>query len=319
MRRVTLLEMRILITGAGGMLGHDLDVAARAAGHHTTALVRADLDVCDPAAARAAVADARADVVVNCAAWTDVDGAETDAEAAHAVNGAGAGAVAAAAAAAGAWTIHVSTDYVFDGAKRTPYLESDPVSPLSVYGASKLQGELAVAAAAPGAHTIVRTSGLFGAHGRCFPTTMLRLAAERDELRVVDDQIGCPTFTGHLAPALVGLASASASAAPVVAVATTTDFDSDVRPVGIMHVAAAGECSWCEFAQAIVAAGPDAGTTTVAPIPSTGFPTPASRPAYSVMRSARGAPQLPSWREGLADFLAARADAPAGPRAVTGR
>jgi hypothetical protein len=133
---------------------------------------------------------------------------------------------------AGAWTIHVSTDYVFDGAKRTPYLESDPVSPLSVYGASKLQGELAVAAAAPGAHTIVRTSGLFGAHGRCFPTTMLRLAAERDELRVVDDQIGCPTFTGHLAPALVGLASASASAAPVVAVATTTDFDSDVRPSG---------------------------------------------------------------------------------------
>jgi dTDP-4-dehydrorhamnose reductase len=308
MRRVTLLEMRILITGAGGMLGHDLDVAARAAGHHTTALVRADLDVCDPAAARAAVADARADVVVNCAAWTDVDGAETDAEAAHAVNGAGAGAVAAAAAAAGAWTIHVSTDYVFDGAKRTPYLESDPVSPLSVYGASKLQGELAVAAAAPGAHTIVRTSGLFGAHGRCFPTTMLRLAAERDELRVVDDQIGCPTFTGHLAPALVELAAAA-----------TNDSDSDVRPVGILHVAAAGQCSWWEFAQAIVAAGPDAGTTTVAPIPSTGFPTPASRPAYSVMRSARGAPQLPSWREGLADFLAARADAPAGPRVVTGR
>jgi dTDP-4-dehydrorhamnose reductase len=302
------MGMRILITGAGGMLGQDVRAAVRSAGHEPIALTRSECDLADPDATHAAVRDARPDPVINCAAWTDVDGAEAPAEAAHAVNGAGAGAVAAAAAAAGAWTIHVSTDYVFDGAKRTPYLESDPVSPLSVYGASKLQGERAVAAAAPGAHTIVRTSGLFGAHGRCFPATMLRLAAERDELRVVEDQIGCPTFTGHLAPALVELA-----------VATTTDFDSDVRPVGILHVAAAGECSWCEFAQAIVAAGPDAATTTVTPIPTTEFPTPAARPAYSVMRSARGAPELPSWREGLADFLAARGQAPAGPHSVTGR
>ena len=273
---------RILITGAGGMLGQDVDVAARAAGHEPVALARAELDISDGAAVHAAVREARPDAVINCAAWTNVDGAEDHVAEALAVNGTGAGHVAAAAAAAGAWTIHVSSDYVFDGDKREPYLESDRVNPLSAYGRSKLDGERAVARAAPEAHTIVRSSWLFGAHGHCFPKTMLRLAAERDELDVVDDQVGCPTFTGHLAEALVGLVAD--------------------RPLGILHVAAAGQCSWRELAQAVIAAA-DA-DCAVRPITSEQYPTPAPRPAYSVLRSQRGAPELPAWQAGLDRFMA---------------
>jgi dTDP-4-dehydrorhamnose reductase len=274
--------MRILITGAGGMLGHDVQEAARVAGHEPIALARDACDVADPASVLAAVAQARPDAVINCAAWTNVDGAESDAEAALAVNGDGAGHVAAAASAAGAWTVHVSTDYVFDGAKRTPYLESDPVGPVSVYGHTKLTGERAVATAAPDAHTIVRAAWLFGAHGRCFPRTMLRLSAERDELAVVDDQVGSPTFTGHLAPALVALAAR--------------------RSPGVLHVSADEQCSWCEFAAAIVRAG--GSKCVVRGIPTSEYPTPAPRPAYSVLRSERDAPRLPSWRVGLAAFMA---------------
>jgi dTDP-4-dehydrorhamnose reductase len=279
--------MRILITGAGGMLGLDLQTAARTAAHETVALTRAELDVADAEAVRAAVRSARPDVIIGCAAWTNVDGAETEPEAAHAVNDAGAGHVAAAAAACGAWTIHVSTDYVFDGTKRTPYVESDPVGPLSEYGRSKLAGERAVARHAPDAHTIVRTAWLFGAHGPCFPKTMLRLAAERDELTVVGDQIGSPTFTGHLAAALVGLAEARE------------------RTVGVVHLAASGECSWCDFARAVIetSATGDAAGTRVRSITTADYPTPAPRPTYSVLRSERGAPVLPSWQDGLASFM----------------
>ena len=273
--------MRILVTGAGGMLGHDVIVAARAAGHEPIALARAQLDIADPTAIDAAIASAAPGAVINCAAYTAVDRAEDEVAAALAVNGTGAGHLAAAAARAGAWTIHVSTDYVFDGDKREPYLESDPVNPLSSYGRSKLDGEQAVAREAPDAHTTVRAAWLFGAHGACFPRTMLRLAGDRDRLNVVDDQVGCPTFTGHLAPALVALAEQPQG--------------------GILHVAAAGQCSWWEFARAIIAAaGADC---TVEPIPSEQYPTPAPRPAYSVLRSERGAPELPSWQAGLDQYM----------------
>jgi dTDP-4-dehydrorhamnose reductase len=280
--------MRILITGAGGMLGRDLQTVARTAAHDTIALSRAELDITDPDAVRMAVAEARPDVVIGCAAWTNVDGAESEPEAAHAVNGAGAGNVATAASACGAWTIHVSTDYVFDGSKRTPYLESDPVAPLSEYGRSKLVGELAVAQSAPDAHTIVRTAWLFGAHGQCFPKTMLRLAVERDELAVVGDQIGSPTFTGHLAAALVGLA------------------EQRERTVGVVHLAASGECSWCDFARAVIEAGArESGVAIprVRAITTAEYPTPAPRPSYSVLRSERDAPVLPSWQDGLTSFM----------------
>src|SRR4051812_26650066 len=199
--------MRLLVTGAGGMLGQDLVHAARAAGHDPVALFRTQLDVTDPAAVAAAVAHASPDAIVNCAAWTDVDGAESERAAAAAVNGAGAGHVAGAAADTGASLVHVSTDYVFDGRARRPYRESAPTRPLSAYGATKLEGERAVERAG-GEHTVARSSWLFGAGGPNFVETMLRLGAERDAVSVVTDQVGCPTFTGHLAEALLALAEA---------------------------------------------------------------------------------------------------------------
>ncbi len=191
------------------MLGTDVQAAANAGGHDVVALSRAELDISDRDAVAAAVAAAQPDAVINCAAYTNVDGAESDPDAAGAVNATGPGLLAEAASAAGAWLVHVSTDYVFDGTKTTPYLESDPTGPRSVYGSTKLLGERAVAIAAPGHHTVVRSSWLFGTAGRCFPATMLKLASERDTLTVVDDQVGCPTFTGHLAPALIELATRS--------------------------------------------------------------------------------------------------------------
>jgi dTDP-4-dehydrorhamnose reductase len=274
----------MLITGAEGMLGQDVVIAAGAGELEAVALSHSDLDVTDAAAVRQAVADSSPDVVVNCAGWTDVNGAEDSFDAALAVNAEGPGLLASAAAAAGAWTIHISTDYVFDGAGRDPYVESDPTQPLSAYGRSKLAGEQEVAVAAPQAHTIVRSSWLFGWHGHCFPRTILSRAAERDRLDVVDDQIGCPTFTGHLATALIELA--------------------EQRPRGILHVTGSGSCSWYGFAQEIVAgAGLDC---EVRPVATAQMPRRARRPAYSVLGSERGAPQLPSWRQGLEAFLAVR-------------
>jgi dTDP-4-dehydrorhamnose reductase len=283
--------MRILITGAAGMLGQDVAAAAQAAGHEPISVPRAELDIADSIAVADAFGSAAPDAVVNCAAWTNVDGAESDYEAALAVNGAAAGNVARAAAAVGAWTIHVSSDYVFDGAKRDPYLESDQVGPQSAYGRSKLAGERAVAQGAPDRHTIVRSAWLFGAGGPCFPRTIARLAAERDVLTVVDDQVGCPTFTGHLAGALVELAV-------------------DRPPHGVLHVAGDGECSWFEFAREIVDAEKISGCE-VRPVTTAEFPRPAPRPAYSVLRSERGAPVLPHWREGLTAYVAAMTEVPA--------
>ncbi len=279
--------MRLLITGASGMLGVDVRRAAEEAGHEVAALSRHDLDICDASAVTDALGTVAPEVVINCAAYTNVDGAETEPDRAHEVNATAAGQLAAAAGAQGAWILHVSSDYVFSGAKDTPYLESDSTGPLSVYGNSKLAGERAVARAVPGAHTIVRSAWLFGPYGPCFPDTMLRLAAQRDELTVVDDQVGCPTFTGHLARALVDLA------------------ERPRRPLGVVHAAASGECSWFGFAAEIVQA---AGLSTpVRPISTAEFPRPARRPPYSVLRTARSdGPELPDWRAGLSEYLSAR-------------
>ncbi len=273
--------MRLLVTGAGGMLGQDVVAAATAADHEPVGLTHAALDITEEKAVGRALAKVSPDVVVNCAAWTDVDGAEASFPAALAVNAKAAGMLARAAAAAGAWTIHVSSDYVFDGAKRQPYVESDQTNPLSAYGRSKLAGEVEVRAATPEAHTIVRSSWLFGTGGPCFPKTILRLAAERDHLDVVDDQVGCPTFTGHLAAALLEL--------------------SDARIPGVVHASGGGHCSWFEFAQEIVAVS--SGRVPVNPVPTTEMPRPALRPPYSVLRSERGAPQLPDWRHGLEQYM----------------
>ena len=217
----------LLITGAGGMLGQAVVAEASTRGHQYAALDRAGLDVTDAPAVTRAVAQAAPAWVINCAAYTDVDGAESDPRGALAVNGAGAGNVARAAAAIGARLVHLSTDYVFDGRSRRPYVESDPTGPPSSYGASKLAGEREVAASGA-EHVIVRTSWLFGTGGRNFVDTMLELGAQRDRLAVVSDQVGCPTWTGHLAPALLGLA------------------EGDVA--GVVHAAGAGSCSWHRLA-----------------------------------------------------------------------
>ena len=211
----------------------------------------------------------RGATVINCAAFTDVDGAESDPAAAHAANAEGARNVAEAAER----VVYVSTDYVFDGTKKTPYVESDPVEPLQEYGRSKLAGERATAEANPN-HLIVRSSWLFGARRRNFVETMLALGRERDELRVVDDQVGCPDL--HRAPGRARSWSLAASA----------------DQCGVLHVAGAGSCSWFEFARQIFArADVDCG---VQPCTTEDFPRPARRPAYSVLGSERGARTLPA-------------------------
>jgi dTDP-4-dehydrorhamnose reductase len=274
--------MRLLVTGAAGMLGRDVVAAAGDAGHEVVALARAELDITDADAVRAAMTAARPNAVINCAAWTDVDGAEAAEAAATAVNASGAGHVATAAADVGALTVHVSSDYVFDGEATEPYAEEAATAPRSAYGRSKLAGEHAVANA--GGHSaIVRASWLFGPHGRNFVDTMRRLGAERDEVTVVDDQIGCPTYTGHLAPALLAVAEQSLT--------------------GVMHVAGGGRCSWFELAEATFA---DAGLDCrVLPQSTADLGRPAPRPAFSALASTRGdAPVLPPWREGLRAHLA---------------
>jgi dTDP-4-dehydrorhamnose reductase len=250
------------------MLGQDVVRASGGLG-----LSRSELDVTDAAAVREAVGGA--ELVINCAAFTDVDGAEADPEAALRVNRDGARHVAEAASR----VLYVSTDYVFDGSKREPYVESDPTGPLSVYGRSKLEGERATATANP-RHFIVRSAWLFGAGGPNFVETMLSLAPD---VRAVDDQVGCPTFAGHLAEALVRLGR-------------TEDY-------GVHHIAASGSCSRYEFAREILArAGVEA---RVEPCTTAEFPRPAARPAYSVLGSERGH-RLPSWREGLDAYLGVR-------------
>jgi dTDP-4-dehydrorhamnose reductase len=281
--------VKLLVTGAGGMLGRDVLAAAERAGHDAVGLARADLDVTDRDAVQRAVAAIRPDTIVNCAAYTDVDRAEAEEEMATLLNGAAAGHVAAGAAAAGAAVVQPSTDYVFDGRKRTPYLESDATAPISAYGRSKLVGEHAVASQNE-RHFVVRTSWLFGVAGKNFGHPMLGLGRDRDELRVVDDQVGRPTYTGHLAEALIQLASGS-------------------RAYGLHHIAGGGDpCSWFEFATAIFRqAELDVRTT---PCTTAEFPRSAPRPAYSVLGSQRPDPiRLPDWREGLAAYLAERAAA----------
>ena len=278
--------MRLLVVGSAGMLGHTLVPTARAAGHEVIERDIDSIDITDAPGTAAIVAADAPDAVINCAAWTDVDGAEEPEDHAQRVNGEGAGNLAAAARAAGARIVQISTDYVFPGDAREPYVESDPTGPRSAYGRTKLAGEQAVAAAAPD-HVIARTAWLYGAGGRNFVDTMLALGAEREAVRVVDDPVGCPTWAGHLAPALVELAAGTAT--------------------GVFHAAGGGHCSWFDLAREALAATGSA--CRVEPTTTAEFPRPAPRPAFSVLQTERGedAVHLPHWREGLAGFLAARA------------
>jgi dTDP-4-dehydrorhamnose reductase len=276
--------MKVLITGAAGMLGRDVVLAAANAGHDVVGFGHTELDVTDAAALEAKLGVERPDVVINCAAWTDVDGAEEAEEAAMAVNGTGAGKVAAAAAEVGASVVYVSSDYVFDGAKGSPYLESDEPAPLSAYGRTKLAGEEATTAANP-RHFIVRSSWLFGIGGGNFVETMLRLAADHGEVLVVRDQVGSPTYTWHLAYGIVRLIEGLEH--------------------GIHHMAAAGSCSWYEFAREIFEQAKVECKVLSATTEMLGRPAP--RPAYSALASQHEhAIELPSWRDGLIGYLAQR-------------
>ncbi|HET7443392.1 MAG TPA: dTDP-4-dehydrorhamnose reductase [Solirubrobacterales bacterium] len=281
--------MKLLVTGAGGMLGRDLMLAAGNAGHEVVGFGHRELDVADAAAVRKKLDLERPDLVINSAAWTAVDDAEEQEQAAFAVNGTGAGNVAGAAAEVGAAVVYISTDYVFDGRKREPYVESDQPAPLSAYGRTKLAGEEATTAANK-RHFIVRSAGLFGAGGRNFVDTMLRLAQSQNEVTVVRDQVGSPTYTWHLAYGIVRLIEGI--------------------EYGIHHMAAAGRCSWYEFAREIFEQAKV--ECSVLSITSAEFGAPAPRPAFSALASQREhAIRLPSWHDGLAGYLAQREEAAA--------
>jgi dTDP-4-dehydrorhamnose reductase len=289
--------MRLLVIGAAGMLGHDVLRAGARAGHELVGVDLPEIDITDPPAVaslleRVGAEPGGLDGLVNCAAWTDVDGAESHPGQARSVNADGARNLALAAARAGVPMVHISTDYVFDGeAPRDqhgaprPYLESDPTGPRSVYGQTKLEGERHVLAASP-AHTVVRTAWLYGIDGDNFVHTMLRLAADRDSVQVVTDQIGSPTWSGHLAPALLGLL---------------------VRGVaGLVHLTGAGNVSWNGFAREIFRQAEVA--CRVEDVTSEHMPRPAPRPAWSALESERDdVLPMPPWQDGLAGYLHERA------------
>src|SRR3954451_5289879 len=268
------------------MLGTDLVELLRAAGEDVTAATRASLDVTDADAVTAAVQGH--EVVVNAAAWTAVDDAEEHEAEAGRVNGRGPQLLASAARAYGARLVQVSTDYVFDGSARTPYAEDTPTSPASAYGRTKALGEQAVREELPDGHLLVRTAWLYGAHGGCFPKTIARLARERGEVSVVDDQVGQPTWTRDVADLVIRLVLADA-------------------PAGTYHATSSGQCSWFEFARAVVvASGLDASVVT--PTTSDAFVRPAPRPAYSVLghdASARlGIEPIGPWQDRWAEAAA---------------
>jgi dTDP-4-dehydrorhamnose reductase len=278
--------VRLLVTGAAGMLGHDVVAAGHAAGHDVLTSTRASLDLVDAGAVHDALTELRPDATINCAGYNDVDGAESDEAAADAGNAVGPANLAHACAAVEARMVHVSTDYVFDGSTDNapePRYESDPTGPLGAYGRSKLRGERAVADACQD-HAIVRTAWLFGPHGANFVSTILGLARDRDRLEVVRDQTGSPTYSGHLAPALVAMAARS--------------------DTGLFHGVGGGQATWYALAEQALELADVA--CELVPVTAERFARPAPRPAWSVLGSRRDDPiALPPWREGLRAYLAA--------------
>jgi dTDP-4-dehydrorhamnose reductase len=279
------------------MLGHDVIRAGERAGHELVPVDLPELDITDVTAVGALVARLQDEPrslqgIINCAAWTDVDGAESKREQAHAVNVEGASVLAGAALQAKIPLLHISTDYVFDGVapldregRPRPYRESDPTGPRSVYGATKLDGEGAVLGVSA-ENTVVRTAWLYGLDGTNFVDTMLRLAGERDSVQVVTDQAGSPTWSGHLAPALLGLL--------------------ERRVTGLVHLTGGGHVSWNGFAQEIFRQAEV--DCRVEPTTSDQFVRPAPRPAWSALETERDdVLPLPPWQDGLAGYLAARA------------
>ena len=279
--------MRIEVIGSRGQLGRELLEVLAATAHHASGHDIESVDIGDAGSVAKLLDAVGPDAVVNCAAWTRVDAAETEELAASRVNAAGPRVLAGECRKRGILLCHLSTDYVFDGTATSPIDEGAEPHPQSAYGRGKLEGEAAVRALLP-RHLIVRTAWLYGQDGPNFVLTMLRVAVEKRALRVVADQQGSPTWTGHLAPAIVRLIECGAT--------------------GTFHLTNSGATTWHGFAEAIVE---EAGLTVpVEPIASTEYPTPAARPAYSVLdnRAWRelGEPPLPPWREGLRAYLARR-------------
>ena len=282
--------MRVLVTGGNGQLGTEVVREFNRLGHEVLAPLPEELDFLDPDKLAARAAALQADWIVNCAAYTLVDRAESEPGQAFTINRDSAGRLAAVAAQTGGRMLHISTDFVFDGKQSRPYREDDEPGPLSVYGRSKWEGDEAVLAALPGA-IILRTAWLYGIHGHNFVKTMLRLAREGKPLRVVDDQVGTPTWTADTVQAMAALVTAEAS--------------------GVFHFTDAGETSWCGFARAIITEAAQLGfelkTRTVAPIPTSEYPTPATRPHYSVLDTRKIQPYLaspiPPWRDSLINML----------------
>lgn len=289
--------MRIYVIGADGQVARSLrEAAARDPSIVYGCSARGEIDLLQPASVNKVLADFRPDVVINPAAYTAVDKAESEPDQAFAINRDGAAAVAAAAAAVEAPVIHFSTDYVFDGRKTEPYVETDPVAPQGVYGKSKLAGEDAVAAANP-RHVILRTAWVYAPFGGNFVRTMLRLAGERDRLRVVDDQVGCPSYAPDIADATLAIAARISGAG------WAQDH------AGITHLAGPDAVSWCGFAREIMAQSAARGgrSVPVDPIATSDYPTPAARPANSRLSTARLASlfgvQMPPMATSLADCL----------------
>jgi dTDP-4-dehydrorhamnose reductase len=293
--------LRIALTGSEGQVARGVvEAVSRAADLDIVCLARPAFDLAEPATIGPAVAAARPDVVINAAAYTAVDDAERDEVATFAINSTGAGAVAAAAAEVGAAIIQLSTDYVFAGDASAAYVETDPTDPRSAYGRSKLAGEMAVLAANPRA-IVVRTSWVYGPGGKNFVATMLRLAAQRDEIGVVEDQRGRPTYAPHLAAGLIDIARAAA-----------TGWHSDHG--GVFHLAGADAMSWRAFAEAVFAVsrargGPSARVRAIA---SADYPTAATRPANSILDCVKVkrvfGVALPGVEAGLSEYFARAPD-----------
>jgi len=282
--------MKVLVTGAAGQLGRETVLALQAAGEDVIGIDRQELDCSKPDQVAEGICAYQADWVINCAAYTNVDKAEQEQELAFLVNRDSARAVAEGVAAYGGRLLHVSTDFIFGGEQSHPYAEDDPANPQGVYGQSKWDGEQAVQAIMPDA-VILRTAWVYGIHGHNFVKTMLRLAAERDELRVVDDQIGTPAWTADITRALLFLTKADAR--------------------GVFNFTNEGVASWYDFASEIIANARDLGfplkVKKISPIPTVDFPLPATRPAYSVLskvkiRQALDYP-IPHWRQSLTAMM----------------
>ena len=288
----------ILVTGAGGQLGRELVPALSALGN-VVPCDRVTLDLADPAAIRRVVRDVAPRLIVNAGAYTAVDAAESERELAFAVNALAPGVLAEEARRSGAVLIHYSTDYVFDGTRGTPYDETVAANPLNVYGASKLDGERAVAAV--GAHAITfRTSWVYARSGRNFLTTIQRLAAERDELRIVSDQTGVPNWSRALARATTKLAANGLAYLR--------------ERAGLYHLSASGSTTWYEFACAIVGS---VAVPRIVPIGTADYPTPARRPAYGVLDTAHFTRtfgfELPRWGTLLEECMGSPAEPPPMP------